>query len=250
MRKFVIIFLILFGVLETNAAFAADRVTIFAAASLKEAMDRIAVAFQAETGVETVISFAASSILARQIEAGAPADIFISADEEWMDYLAERDLIDRDSRRLVLANALVIAAAGPFHEKADPETILAEGRFAMGDPSHVPAGRYAQAALSSLGFWENVRKHAVFGENVRVVLELARRGEVTSAIVYRSDLHAAPGLFRIYTFPPNSHPPIVYPAAAVMPHTSTGASAFLDFLSGKAAEAIFRELGFTPLPPS
>ncbi|WEX11808.1 molybdate ABC transporter substrate-binding protein [Chelativorans sp. AA-79] len=228
-------------------AMAQERITIFAAASMKDAMDRAAVAFEQETGTEVVVSFAASSALARQIEAGAPADVFISADLEWMDWLAERNLIREESRRPVAANALVIVAAKPVPEGAEPGDILSKGRFAMGDPTHVPAGRYAQAALTSLGLWEEVKEHAVFGENVRVALELAERGEVAAAIVYGSDERASNGLSRVYTFPADRHPPVVYPAAA-MANAGPEADAFLDFLSGEEGQRIFRELGFAQPP--
>lgn len=225
---------------------AAERITVFAAASLKELMDSVVPAFEAEAGIETVVSLAASSVLARQIEAGAPADIYVSADREWMDWLAERGLVQGESRRTVAGNELVIAAAST-PGSAEPSVILAEGRFAMGDPSHVPAGRYAKAALSSLGIWERVQSRAVFGENVRVALELARRGEVKAAIVYRSDQIAAEGLSRLYTFPPESHPPIAY-LAATTAQARAGAEAFLEFLSSDTGQAVFRELGFAPPP--
>ncbi|WP_309085143.1 molybdate ABC transporter substrate-binding protein [Chelativorans sp.] len=223
---------------------AQERVTVFAAASLKEAMDRAGAAFRKRTDIAVVVSLAASSALARQIEAGAPADLFISADQEWLDWLAERDLTRKESRRLVAANDLVIAAR--TSEAAEPGAILGQGRFAMGDPTHVPAGRYAQAALTTLGLWEAVKDRAVFGENVRVALELAERGEVAAAIVYGTDQRAA-GLFRVYTFAAESHPPIVYPAALTA-KAGPAAEAFLDFLLGEAGQKIFRELGFAPPP--
>ncbi|MCT7377531.1 molybdate ABC transporter substrate-binding protein [Chelativorans salis] len=219
---------------------ASERLTIFAAASMKDAMDRVVPAFTAESGVEAVVSLAASSVLARQIEAGAPADVYVSADVEWMDWLAERGLVREASVKTVAGNALVIvSSAAADGGVAD---ILAHGRVAMGDPSHVPAGRYARAALSHLGLWETVRERAVFAENVRVALELARRGEAAAAIVYVSDAQAV-GLSPRYTFPPESHPPILYPAAATA-KAKPGAEAFLDFLAGDTGQAIFRDLGF------
>ena len=228
-----------------GAAIAQERITVFAAASLKEVMDRASAAFKAESGTEVVVSLASSSVLARQIDAGAPADIFISADQEWMDWVAERNLIRNDSRRLVAGNDLVMVSAQAASAGAKPDAILSEGRFAMGDPSHVPAGIYAKAALTSLGLWEKVKDHAVFGENVRVALELAQRGEVNAAIVYGSDQLAAKELPRVYTFPAGSHPPIVYPAAATA-KAKPAADAFLDFLSGEEGQKIFRDRGFAP----
>ncbi|MFC6489137.1 molybdate ABC transporter substrate-binding protein [Nitratireductor sp. GCM10026969] len=240
-----IVLFVLAGCLPLSAA-AAESLTIFAAASMKDAMDRAAPAFEAESGVEVVVSLAASSVLARQIEAGAPADVYISADQEWMDWLSERELVRPDGIRTVAANALVIASSADAGQTArDPADLLGRERFAMGDPSHVPAGRYAKAALEGLGLWEAVREHAVYAENVRVALELARRGEVRAAIVYGSDEKAVEGLLRAYTFPPESHPPILYPAAAT-PEAGPEAQAFIDFLAGPAGQEIFRDLGFAP----
>lgn len=228
---------------------AEETLTVFAAASMKDAMDRAAAAFEAETGVETVVSFASSSVLARQIEAGAPADLFISANQAWMDWLGERDLIDADKRRDVAANTLVIAAPRDVKSGKDvPDALLVKARFAMGDPSHVPAGIYAKHALESLGLWDEASGNAVFGENVRVALELAARGEVAAAIVYGSDQKAVEeDLARLYTFPAGSHDPIVYPAAPTV-EASPAAAGFLDFLSGTAGQAIFAELGFSASP--
>ena len=229
-------------------AFAQEKITVFAAASLKEVMDKASPIFKEKTGTEVTASLASSSVLARQIEAGAPADIFISADEEWMDWVAERDLIKPESRRLVAANDLVILSSDESLKDADPEAVLGEGRFSMGDPAHVPAGRYGKAALESLGLWEKVEKNAALGENVRVALELASRGEVRAAIVYGSDHSAAPDLVNIYTFPKDSHPPIVYPAALTASTSSEAATAFLDFLGSEEGRKIFAEQGFVAPP--
>jgi molybdate transport system substrate-binding protein len=231
-----------------SASQAAEGPTVFAAASMKEALEATAEAFEAEGGAAPVFSFAASSVLARQIEAGAPADIFISGDEEWMDWLSERGLIAPETRRIVARNSLVVAGAEGAAPVEDPGEVLAAGRFAMGDPAHVPAGRYAQAALERLEIWEEVRPHAVFGENVRVALELVRRAEVGAAIVYASDLRAAPELAVLFTFPADAHPPIVYPAAAVAGGDAE-AVAFLDFLSGATGQRILAGHGFRPGAP-
>ena len=242
--------LFLFAALVTARPLVAeDALTVFAAASVKDAMDRAAAAFETETGVATVVSFASSSVLARQIEAGAPPDIFISANKAWMGWLEERELIRGDDRRNIAANDLVIAARveGEAREEA-PDDLLAKGRFAMGDPSHVPAGIYAKQALESLDLWKEVSGNAVFGENVRVALELAARGEVAAAIVYGSDQKLVEGeLARVYTFPAGSYDPIVYPAAPTV-DASPMAAAFLDFLSGPAGQEIFAKLGFSSPP--
>ncbi|WP_048647471.1 molybdate ABC transporter substrate-binding protein [Nitratireductor soli] len=224
---------------------AADRLTLFAAASMKDAMDRAVAEYGAAGGGEVAVSFASSSVLARQIEAGAPADLFISADKDWMDYLVERDLMRPDSQRIIAGNSLVIAATEGTEPVTDPQLLLAD-RFAMGDPSHVPAGRYARTALENLGLWAKLERNAVFGENVRVALELANRGEVKAAIVYGSDQKAAGGLTRAYTFPADSHAPIVYPAAAAK-DAAPEAETFLDFLISEAGQKIFADLGFSPV---
>jgi len=243
-RILVGLFLVLVALLPEKAL-AQERITVFAAASLKEVMDRASAAFKEESGTEVVVSLASSSVLARQIEAGAPADIFISADQQWMDWAAQRNLIRDESRRVVAGNELVIVGAEPAPAGTGPDIILSTARFAMGDPTHVPAGIYAKAALTSLGLWNKVRERAVFGENVRVALELAERGEVSAAIVYASDQLAAKELARIYTFPAESHPPIIYPAAATA-KAKPEADAFLDFLAGENGRKIFRDLGFAP----
>lgn len=243
LSKILAVILVVFAALTGRPAAASEPLTVFSAASMKEAIERAAAAFEAEMGVETVVSLAASSVLARQIAAGAPADVFISADREWMDWLAERELLRKETVTTVAANALVIVSSEPADGTADPAALLARGRFAMGDPGHVPAGRYAKAALEALGLWETVKTQAVFAENVRVALELARRGEVAAAIVYASDEEVAEGLVRLYTFPAESHPPILYPAAATK-GAAPQAEAFLAFLSGASGRAIFRELGF------
>ncbi len=177
-----------------------EKLTVFAAASMKDAIERAAGEYQAAGGDEVVVSFASSSVLARQIEAGAPADVYISANTDWMAYLVERDLVRADSETIIAGNNLVIAAAEGTDPVDSPDALL-DQRFAMGDPSHVPAGKYARTALENLGLWKDVEKNAVFGENVRVALELASRGEVKAAIVYGSDQKAASivSAMKIYT---------------------------------------------------
>jgi len=243
MKKLVFFLLLAFSLGISAGAQAADKVTVFAAASMKDVVEEAAKQFEVAHGGDVTVSFAASSVLAKQIEAGAPASIFISADQDWMNYLQERKLISVPSRRIIAGNALVIAAqAGEVGGTPD---ILESERFAMGDPSNVPAGKYGKMALETLGFWSKVEKNAVFTENVRVALQYVSRGEVNAAIVYASDLAAAPDLKEAYRFPASSHRPILYPAALVG-EGSAEAKAFLDFLSSDAGQAIIRAKGFVP----
>ncbi len=230
------------------AAFAQETVTVFAAASMKDALEEASKAYEAENGVKVVLSLAASSVLAKQIEAGAPADAFVSADLAWMDWLAERKLIKSETRRELAGNTLVIAGKPGSSPVTDPASVLSAGRFAMGDPEHVPAGKYAKSALEKLGLWDKVQANAVLTENVRVALEFVRKGEVGAAIVYGSDRNAAPELASVYTFPEDSHPPIVYPAAVTV-NGKPSAAGFLDYLSGAKGQAIFAQLGFQPVEP-
>lgn len=229
--------------LSATFAQAAEKVTIFAAASMKDVIDEAAKQFKAKEGTEIVASFAASSILAKQIEAGAPAQIFISADQDWMNYLEERKLIDPASRQIVAGNALIIATA-PATANGEAKELLEAGRFAMGDPSNVPAGKYGKTALEKLNLWADVEKNAVFTENVRVALQYVARGEVKAAIVYASDRLAAPELKESYRFPASSHAPILYPAALVEKNASDPARAFLAFLESDAGQEIIKAKGF------
>lgn len=223
---------------------AAEKVVVFAAASMKDVIDTAAVKFKAENGAEVTASYASSSVLAKQIEAGAPAAIFISADLDWMNYLQERKLIDNDSRVIIAGNALVIAGAKDA-KPAEALELLKAGRFSMGDPSNVPAGKYAKAALEKLGIWGDVSANAVFTENVRVALQYVSRGEVNNGIVYASDRAQVPELTEVYRFPASSHAPILYPAALVGKGDDS-AKAFLAFLSSDAGQAIIAEKGFVP----
>ncbi|YBV96558.1 molybdate ABC transporter substrate-binding protein [Phyllobacteriaceae bacterium JZ32] len=243
MKRLFLFLLLVFGLGLSAGAHAAEKVTVFAAASMKDVVEEAARQFKADHGGDVTASFAASSVLAKQVEAGAPALIFISADEDWMNYLQERKLVSVPSRRIIAGNALVIATkAGGAGTAAD---LLDAGRFAMGDPSNVPAGKYGKAALEKLGLWDQVEKNAVFTENVRVALQYVSRGEVNAAIVYASDLAAAPDLEEAFRFPASSHQPILYPAALVG-EGSAEAKALLDFLSSDAGQAIIRAKGFVP----
>lgn len=232
------------------AARAADQVTVFAAASLKTALDAAAAAWTAETGNRAVISYAASSALARQIEQGAPADIFFSADLDWMDYLAQRDLIDKASVTRLLGNEIVLIAPQDSTAAAEiaPGFALAEllgdGRLAMADVKSVPAGKYGKAALETLGVWASVEDRLAQAENVRAALKLVSTGEAPLGIVYSTDAQAETGVKVVGTFPSGSHPPIIYPVARTAASRNAAAAAFIDFLTSSAAADIFRAQGF------
>jgi molybdate transport system substrate-binding protein len=229
---------------------AAD-VTVFAAASLTDALKEVGDAYKHDTGNIVVFSFAASSALARQIEASSGADIFVSADTDWMDYLDTRGLIAHASRvelfanRLVLiapADSRIVLAAKPHFDLAGA---LGNGRLALADPVAVPAGRYAKAALMSLGVWDAVADKVVPAENVRLALAYVARGEAPLGIVYATDARAEPKVRVVAIFPDNAYPHIVYPAALTK-EAKPEARAFLAYLSGARAKAIFKKAGFAP----
>lgn len=232
---------------------AAADVTVFAAASLKNALDAVAAAWAGETGNATAISYAASSALAKQIEAGAPADVFVSADVPWMDYLAERDLVRKESIVPLLGNRLVLVApaastaAIELASGADLAGLLGDGRLAMGQVDSVPAGKYGKEALTALGLWDSVADRLAQAENVRAALALVATGEAPLGIVYETDANAEPAVRAVTTFPGDSHSPIVYPAALTAEATSPEAAAFLDYLKGSEAAQLFEAQGFTVL---
>jgi molybdate transport system substrate-binding protein len=234
----------------TPSARAADQVTVFAAASLKTALDAVSAAWTAETGNKAVISYAASSALARQIEQGAPADVYFSADLDWMLYLGEKNLIDKASVSNLLGNDIVLIA--PKDSKLTAEIapgfdlagLLGEGRLAMGDVKSVPAGKYGKAALAFLGVWPSVQGKLAQAENVRAALKLVAIGEAPLGIVYRTDAGAEPAVKILGEFPSGSHPDIVYPVARVAASRNDGAPAFLQFLTSPSARNIFEAQGF------
>ncbi|HSO06919.1 MAG TPA: molybdate ABC transporter substrate-binding protein [Pelomicrobium sp.] len=226
--------------------------TVFAAASLKTALDAAAGHYHQQTNVAVVASYAGSAALAKQIEQGAPADVFVSANVKWMDYLQERKAIDPATRVDLLRNGLVLVApkASAVDLKIGPGMPLAEalgnGRLAMGDPDHVPAGLYGKAALETLGAWRAVAPKVARADNVRAALTLVARGEAPLGIVYRTDAAAEPGVRVVGAFPADSHPPIVYPAAVTSrSHARAEAARFIAFLRGAEAAAIFERHGFT-----
>ena len=232
---------------------AAD-VTVFAAASLKEALGAAAKAYTAKTGTGVTVSYAASSALAKQIEAGAPADLFFSADLDWMDELAKKDLIDPASRVTLLGNTLVLVApkgstASLAIRKGFPlaEALGPDGKLAMGAVASVPAGKYGKAALTALGVWDAVAPHVAEADNVRGALAFVARGEAPFGIVYGTDARAEPGVRVVGTFPEDSHAPIVYPVALVKASANPDAKAFLDWLVSPEARPAFEAAGFTVL---
>lgn len=228
----------------------ADDIVVFAAASLQNALDDAAAHWKREAGGNAVISYAASPALARQIEHGAPADIFISADLDWMDYLERANAIRKETRSNLLGNRIVLIAPADSTARIliapgfDLRGFLGNGRLAMANTDAVPAGRYGKAALESLGAWSGVAGRVAQAENVRAALLLVSRGEVPLGIVYQTDA-AVDGRVKIVgTFPENTHPPIVYPIAVTRQSRSPRAAEFLAFVKGPAARAIFVRRGF------
>jgi molybdate transport system substrate-binding protein len=229
------------------------QVVVLAASSLTDVLNDIAGRYERETGAHVALSYAASSALARQIEAGAPADLFFSADTDWMDYLQKHELIQTPSRRNIVGNRLVLIApqSSPISVRIGPGFALAaalgSGRLATGDPDSVPVGRYAKAALMNLGVWNDVQDRIVRAENVRAALELVARMEAPLGIVYRTDALIEKRVRIVAEFPESSHPAIIYPAA--LTRTARPAAAqFLEYLHSKAALAAFEHFGFGPPP--
>ena len=238
-------------------AASADDVVVFAAASLKNALDDVAAAYKAKTGKAVTISYAASSALAKQIEQKAPADIFFSADLDWMNYLEERNLIKKDTRRTLLGNKIVLVA--PKDSTASitiapgmklAALLGADGRLAMANVDSVPAGKYGKAALEKLGVWSSVADHIVQADNVRAALAFVARNEAPVGIVYETDANAEPAVKVIAVFPDDSHPPILYPVAITAASTNPDTRAFFDFMQSEAAKSAYEKQGFTFLAPA
>jgi molybdate transport system substrate-binding protein len=234
-----------FAALAFNAS-AQDRLVVFAAASLKNALDEIT----ALSPARAAISYGASSALARQIENGAPADIFVSADLDWMDYLEKKNLVAKGTRRNLLGNRLVLIAPAKLPQKLQvaPGFPIAQrlgsGRIALADPQSVPAGKYAKAAFEKLGVWDQISGRVASTENVRAALALVARGEVPLGVVYQTDANAEPGVMVAGVFPADTHPPIVYPVAALK-GAKGGVAPFLELLGSPAARRVFEKHGFT-----
>ncbi|HEY1796940.1 MAG TPA: molybdate ABC transporter substrate-binding protein [Stellaceae bacterium] len=238
--------------LAPSAAFAAPGdVVVFAAASLKNVLDQINADNAKASGKHADISYAASSTLAKQIENAAPADVFISADLKWMDYLDDKHLIDKSSRVNLLGNVLVLIApkdstASVTIARGFPlaQALGASGKLAMADPASVPAGIYGKEALTRLGVWDSVSGRIAAAENVRAALTLVARGEAPFGIVYKTDAAVEPNVKIVATFPADSVPPIIYPMALTTSSKNPDAKAFVTYLRTPAAKAVFEKAGF------
>ncbi len=242
--------------LAAPAARADEQVVVFAAASLKNALDEVNKACEKDVGEAAKISYAASSALAKQIEEGAPADVFISADLDWMKYLSDKKLTKSDTEVKLLGNQIVLVA--PKDSKAevkiekgfDLAKVIGDGKLAMGDFKAVPAGKYGKAALESLGAWSSVEGKVAQAENVRAALKLVATAEAAAGIVYQTDANAEKGVKVIGVFPEETHPPIVYPVAQTAESKDKDAPAFLKCLRSAKAGELFKAQGFTLLAPT
>jgi molybdate transport system substrate-binding protein len=237
-----------------QVAAAQDSITVFAAASLKNALDDVDAAFSKASGVKVVASYAASSALAKQIEQGAPADVFVSADLKWMDYLDQHKLIKPQTRVNLLGNALVLIApkASTLDHVAigkgfDIARLAGNGRIAVADVRAVPAGLYAKAALESLGAWAAAEPKLAQAENVRATLAFVARGETPIGIVYATDAQVEPKVKIVGIFPDDTHPPITYPVAEMASSKSPAVARYLGFLRSNAAKTVFEKYGFRSL---
>lgn len=243
---------LLLCLLSFGGGLQAAELRVLCAASLTDVMPALAADYAQRGGARPAFSFAASSVLARQIEAGATADVFVSADEAWMDYLEDRDLLVAGNRRALAQNRLVLIGTPDVARTAGNEPLqalphlLGQGRLALGDPAHVPAGRYAAAALKALGLWEEVASRLVPAESVRVALLYVARGEAPLGVVYATDVRGVKGVQVLAEIPAATHPAITYPAAAVAAGNRAAAAAFLEYLAGPASRHIWTAHGFAP----
>ncbi|HHT8825001.1 TPA: molybdate ABC transporter substrate-binding protein [Yersinia enterocolitica] len=235
----------------SSSAMAADM-TVFAAASLTNALQDIAAQYKKEKQVDVVASYASSSTLARQIEQGAPADLFISADQQWMDYAIDKQQMVANTRYTLLGNELVLIAPKDskitkveIDKKTDWKKLLEGGRLAVGDPDHVPAGIYAKESLENLGAWATLAPEMARANNVRSAMALVERAEAPLGIVYGSDAIASDKVKVVGVFPEVSHKPVEYPMAIVKGHENPTVTAFYDYLKSPAAAVIFEKYGFT-----
>ncbi|OSM95068.1 molybdate ABC transporter substrate-binding protein [Lonsdalea populi] len=251
-KTWLAVFTLSLGMIAAACA-ATEKVTVFAAASLTNALQEIAERYQQEKPVSIVASYASSSTLARQIEQGAPADIFISADQQWMDYAQNKQLIENGSRYTLLGNALVVIAPKSADVKTidinastDWKSLLKGSRLAVGDPDHVPAGIYAKEALQNLKAWDTVSPLMARASDVRGALALVEREEAPLGIVYGSDAVASAKVKVVGTFPAGSHKPVEYPVAIVKSHDTAAAKSFSDYLKTSQAADVFKRHGFTP----
>ena len=240
-------------VLMSTSSFAAEKINVFAAASLKNALDAVSTSWKADTAKEATLTYAASNALAKQIEAGAPADIFVSADLTWMKYLGDKGLIAKGSDVQLLGNQIVLVAAkdSKIDLKVESGFKLADavgsGKLAMANVDSVPAGKYGKAALEKLGVWASVEGKVAQTENVRAALKLVDLGEAPLGIVYATDAKADAAVKVVGTFPADSHPSIIYPAGVIAASKNPDAAEFLKFLQSDKAKAIFEAQGFVVL---
>jgi molybdate transport system substrate-binding protein len=254
-RKFATLIAAMLPMVGGSPAAGGDDITVFAAASLTNAAQEIGAAYEAQGKGRVVFSFASTAELAKQIENGAPAAVFIAADALWMDYLRQLNLIAADSRRNLLGNRLVLIApadsalAHDLVPGADLAAALGDGKTAIADPDSVPAGRYGEAALEALRSWAALQSNIVRTKDVRAALALVERGEAVAGIVYRTDALASDRVRIVAEFPPDSHPPIVYPIAIVAEHDGAAARSFHRFMTGAEVRAVFERHGFTVLGP-
>lgn len=233
-------------------AAAVETLTVFAAASMRNALDAVNAAVTKATAIRVTASYASSSALAKQIGQGAPADVYISANARWMDYLQDRNLVAPGSRVDLLGNSLVLIAPQSSRldrveigRDFDIATLVGDGRIAVANTKAVPAGIYAKAALQSLGAWQAVEPKVAQAENVRATLAYVARGEAPVGIVYATDARVEPKVKIIGKFPASSHPPIIYPVAAIGAKQGKAVARYLHFLQTPAAKAIFERYGFS-----
>lgn len=242
------------GLLALPGMAQAEDITVFAAASLTDAMGEVAKAYEKHHQNDHVrLSFASSSTLARQISAGGPAEIFISANEKWMDWLSDQDMIEANTRRDLLGNSLALIAPTDgdtsdviLENGSDLTSLIGpDDRIAIGDPDHVPAGIYGKQALVHLGMWDKTEPRLARADNVRAALALVERGEAPLGIVYGTDAAISKGVKVIATFPANSHPAITYPVAITKDMESPASTRLMAFLKSSTASTIFANYGFT-----
>ncbi len=250
MKLILAITLLFFAIPNVSHAQSPARpLLVFGAASLSNALDEIIAGYAARDGVQIKASYGASSVLAKQLDAGAPADLFISADQEWMDYVEKKGLIRRESRIDLLGNALVLIAGQnndvvvDLKPGVDLKIALAGQKLAVADPDSVPAGRYAKAALMALGCWDKVSNMLAPAENVRTALAYVARGDAPLGIVYGTDARSESRVRTVAIFPASTHPPIIYPAALTA-NATPAAVKFLAYLSESGPQAIFAKAGF------
>jgi len=250
-RRMIRVFGVILFIALSTAAWAVETVTVFAAASTTNALTDIGRLFGEKKMGEVVFSFASSSTLAKQIENGAPANMFLSADIEWMDYLEKKKMVEPGTRTNLLGNRLVLIAPSdnPVNVNITPELdlpkLLSGGRLSTGDPEHVPVGKYLKQSLIKLGLWEKVKDQVAGAKDVRAALMLVERGEAPLGVVYATDAAISKKVRVIGVFPEDTHPLIVYPATLVKENATPAAKDFLKFLKGPEAKAVFEKYGFS-----